>query len=172
VKDGPLRRGLKRLALAAFVVDVGATRVWRRMRGQRAYLLGGDCRRCARCCEAPAIQVGPLTWHVPLLRRLFLLWQRQVNGFEPTGKDRAARSFVFRCTHFDVETRSCDSYDSRPGMCRDYPRALLWQPAPEMLPGCGYRPVAWNAASLRRALDARPLSDAQRERLKRDLFLE
>jgi Fe-S-cluster containining protein len=172
MRDGPVRRGLKRLALASFVVDVRVARAWRRLRGERPHRLGGDCRRCARCCEAPGIQVGRLTWYVPMLRRAFLAWQRRVNGFEPTGRDVGSRTFVFRCTHFDTESRSCDSYDSRPGMCRDYPRALLWQPHPELLPGCGYRPVAANAAALKRALEGRPLTPEQRERLERELRLE
>jgi len=172
MRDGPFRRGLKRVARANFAVNLHATRAWRRLWGDRPHRLGGDCRRCARCCEAPAIQVGRLAWHLPLLRRLFLSWQRKVNGFELQARDMGSRSFVFRCTHFDPATRSCDSYDSRPGICRDYPRLLLWQPSPELLPGCGYRPVARNAAGLRRALAVRDLSPEQRRRLSRDLFLD
>ena len=87
-------------------------------------------------------------------------------------RDRRERTFVFRCTHFDPATRSCDSYASRPGMCRDYPRALLQQAHPELLPGCGYRPLARNADALRRALLDEPLTDEQRARLRRELFLE
>ena len=109
---------------------------------------------------------------MPSLRRAFLAWQRCVNGFELQGSDADARIFVFRCTHFDPQTRRCDSYASRPGMCRDYPRALLYQPHPELLPGCGYRPVARNAKRFLRVLDAQPLTDEQRARLKKDLFLE
>lgn len=172
MRDGPIRRVLKRVALANFLVDVHVTRAWRRLRGERPHRLGGDCRRCARCCEAPAIQVGRLTFYLPMLRRWFLAWQRQVNGFELQTRDVSGHSFVFRCTHFDPVTRSCDSYDSRPGMCRDYPRALLWQPRPEMLAGCGYRPVASNAARLKRALEAQALTPEQRQRLARELHLE
>lgn len=171
MRDGLVRRGLKRLARARFLIDVHATRALRRLRGERPYRLGGSCQGCARCCEAPGIQVGVLTWYLPALRRAFLAWQRHVNGFELAGRDAGSRSFVFRCTHFDVATRRCDSYASRPGMCRDYPRALLWQPGPELLPGCGYRPVAPNAAGLRRALEAQPLTAEQRRRLERDLHL-
>ena len=57
-------------------------------------------------------------------------------------------------------------------MCRDYPRALLHQARPELLPGCGYRPLARNAAELQRALLDRPLTDEQQDRLRRELFLE
>ena len=77
-----------------------------------------------------------------------------------------------RCEHFDRRTRLCDSYDTRPGMCRDYPRALLWQPRPEMLPGCGYRPVNPRARALASALDAQPLTDEQRAKLAKGLFLD
>jgi len=172
MRDGPLLRTVKRVALWNFYVNVGVTRSFRRWRGHELYRLGGDCRRCARCCEAPAIQVGRLVWYLPTLRSAFLWWQRRVNGFELTGLDRRQRTFVFRCSHFDWSARKCDSYDSRPGMCRDYPRLLLDQPRPEFLPGCGYRAVAPNAAALRAALDGRALTAEQRAKLHRDLYLD
>ena len=172
MRDGPGRRAVKRVALASFYADTKLTRTILRLRGQHPYRLGGECRRCAACCEAPGIQVGRLVWYLPTLRRLFLWWQRQVNGFELAGRDPAQRVFVFRCTHFDTATRSCDSYASRPGMCRDYPRALLQQPSPELLSGCGYRPVARNADQLIAALEARPLTPEQRATLTRDLYLQ
>jgi Fe-S-cluster containining protein len=62
---------------------------------------------------------------VPSLRRVFLWWQRVVNGFELKATHARERTFVFTCTHFDEATRLCDSYGSRPGLCRDYPRATL-----------------------------------------------
>src|SRR5690606_19861784 len=102
--------------------------------------------------EAPGIQVGKLLWYMPTLRRIFLAWQKRVNGFELIDRDVRHRVFVFRCTHFDPETRRCDSYDSRPGMCRDYPRALLFTANPEFLPGCGYKAVACGAEKFIEAL--------------------
>jgi Fe-S-cluster containining protein len=101
---------------------------------------------------------------------LGLFWRS--SGFSLTGHDFANRVFVFRCTHFDPETRRCDSYQSRPGMCRDYPRLLLWQPRPEFLPGCGYRALPPNAARLRAAVEQAEISDEQRERLRRGLGLD
>jgi uncharacterized protein len=172
VRDGPARRALKALALANFVVGLHATRGLRRLRGDKPYRLGGACQRCAACCEEPGVQVGFLVWYVPSLRRLFLWWQRAVNGFELVGRDVRARVFRFRCNHFDRATRSCDSYASRPGMCRDYPRVLLQQPHPELLPGCGYRAVAPNAERLLQVLGRAPLSPEQRGRLQKDLHLE
>jgi hypothetical protein len=170
--DGVLRRVVKRVALWNFMVDVHARRALARARGERSFVLGGECRRCARCCEAPGIRVGRLVWYLPLARRLFLAWQRHVNGFELANRDAPSRVFIFRCTHFDWQTRSCDSYESRPGMCRDYPRGLLQQPGPEFLPGCGYRAVAPNAAGLLAALERQPLTLSQRERLKKGLHLD
>lgn len=172
MRDGRVRRALKRVALWNFSVNVAVQRRVRRLRGHQLFRLGGDCRRCARCCEAPGIQVGRLVWYLPTLRRLFLWWQCRVNGFELTGRHTSQRVFVFRCTHFDWATRSCDSYDSRPGICRDYPRALLEQPSPELLPGCGYRPVAARAQALLAALSHQPLREEQREKLRRGLFLD
>jgi len=172
MRDGAVRRTVKAAARAVFFVNLHAESTRLRLLGARPYRLGGECRRCAACCEAPAIRVPTLFWLAPLLRRAFLWWQEKVNGFVLVDALRSERTFVFHCTHFDSTTRSCDSYASRPGICRDYPRALLWQTAPELLPGCGYRPIARNAAALRRALDAQPLRDEQRKRLARELFLE
>ena len=170
--DGPVRRALKRVARWRFALDVRAARALWRARGGVEFELAGACRRCARCCEAPAVRSNLLVWRLRSFRAPFLWWQRHVNGFELTGVDREARTFVFRCTHFDRETRSCDSYASRPGMCRDYPRALLFQPAPELLEGCGYRARDRNAARFLRVLDGQPLTGEQREKLRRGLRLD
>jgi hypothetical protein len=172
MRDGPTTRAVKRLALAWFNAALALDRLLARATRRAPFTLGGDCRLCAACCEAPAIRVGWLTWNLPGFREAFQWWQRQVNGFELREVDPAARLFVFECTHFDRATRRCDSYDSRPGMCRDYPRALLHQPHPELLPGCGYRPVARNAKRMLRVLDGQSLTSEQRARLKKDLFLE
>ena len=164
MRDGGLRRAVKAVALLGFNANLGLWRWWRGRRGDRPYRLGGDCRLCAACCEAPAIKVGRLVW--------FLWWQRAVNGFELVERDVRNRVFVFRCTHFDPVTRRCDSYDSRPGMCRDYPRVLLDQAHPEMLPGCGYRAIAPRAEQLIRELGRLPLSGEQQEKLRKGLHLE
>ena len=152
--------------------SLGLARWLRRRKGGPLYTLGGTCGGCAACCEAPAIRATAAVWYLRSLRRAFLWWQEHVNGFVLTEARPGPRLFVFRCTHFDPATRACDSYGSRPGMCRDYPRALLWQPRPEMLPGCGYKPVDPRAASFVRALDAQPLTDEQRAKLAKGLFLD
>jgi Fe-S-cluster containining protein len=172
MRDGPVRRALKGLALAFFYANLLPSRWWQRLRGGVPFALGGSCRRCARCCERPSVRANALVWHWPALRRAFLRWQERVNGFRLVEVRRREWTFVFSCEHFDRETRACDSYASRPGMCRDYPRALLAQPGPELLPGCGYRPVARRARALRRALDAQPLTPEQRARVQRGLYLD
>jgi len=172
MKDGPVRRALKRVALLNFDLSLSLHRALERRRGRIPHDLGGECRRCARCCEAPGIQVDWAVWYLPTLRRLVLWWQEQVNGFVLVDRDVAGRVFIFRCTHFDWATRSCDSYDSRPGMCRDYPRVLLHQANPQFLPGCGYRPVARNADALVRSLERASVTREQMARLKKDLHLE
>lgn len=172
MRDGRLRRAVKRVALAHFLLNLAAHRAWRRLRGERPHTLAGDCERCGACCEAPAIQVSRLTWFLPTARALFLAWQRRVNGFELMTVDRRARVFHFRCTHFDPTTRRCDSYDSRPGLCRDYPRLQLWAAAPAFLPGCGFRAVPSNAPALIRELAVRRLDPEREARLRRDLGLE
>lgn len=152
MKDGPLRRALKAVARWKYSFELTVTRAIQRRRGTIRFELGGDCRRCAKCCEAPSVRTGRAIWTLPTLRRLFLAWQERVNGFDLVGEDEARRTFTFRCTHFDWETRRCDSYATRPGICRDYPRGLLAQPKPDFFPECGYRPLDPNAAGLLGAL--------------------
>ena len=172
MRDGILRRAVKRVARWGFRLDLAANDALRRWRGERPYRLGGDCRRCAACCEAPAIRASRLVWHLESLRRPFLWWQERVNGFVLVEGRAGARTFVFRCTHFDPAARACDSYDSRPGICREYPRLQLWQASPEFLPGCGYRAVDPSASRFLAVLEAQPLTADQRARLRRGLHLE
>jgi Fe-S-cluster containining protein len=172
VRDGLLLRVVKAVALAGFRVDLGVHRLRQRLRREHVYKLGGDCRRCARCCEAPALQVGPWIARLRPARRAFLWWQARVNGWQLTNEDKGQYVFTFRCSHFDPATRLCDSYDSRPGPCRDYPRLILEQARPEMLPGCGYRPISPRAIPLRRELEARGLPPETLARLVKDLHLE
>ena len=170
--DGPGRRLLKAIALGHFTVNVWTHRGWLRFRGKRSHVPAGECRRCAKCCEAPSVRANAAVWYLGSLRRLFLGWMKHVNGFELERADRRSRTFVFRCTHFEWETRRCDSYASRPGLCRDYPRALLDQPRPQLFPECGYRARPVNATALQAALDRQPLSPEQRRRLGRELDLQ
>lgn len=172
MRDGALLGLFKRVVALAWTMEVALRRAWGRARGQARYRLGGACGGCARCCEAPAIRAGRLTWALPRLRRLFLAWQRRVNGFELVATDAATGTFVFRCTHFDPSTRRCDSYATRPFMCRDYPRALLDQPWPELFPECGFRPRLRKGEGLRDALARTDLDPERRRELEKRLFLE
>ena len=129
-------------------------------------------RGCASCCEAPAIRASAPVWYLRSLRRVFLAWQEHVNGFVLVHASPGSRLFVFRCTHFNPASRRCDSYATRPGMCRDYPRGLLAQPRPEFFAGCGYRPVARDRERWLAALQAQGLGEGPLDKLKKGLFLE
>jgi Fe-S-cluster containining protein len=110
-------------------------------------------------------------FYFPTPKRAFLWWQRHVNGFVLQRSNREERVFVMSCTHFDRTTRRCDSYASRPFMCRDYPRLLLDQSWPEFFPSCGHRAVNVDAARLSGALDAAQLTDPQKQLLRRRLHV-
>ncbi len=166
----PLRL-LKTLVRLGWTVEYGLRRTAKKLARRPGYRLAGACEGCAKCCEKPTIQVGAMLWHLPRLRRLFLSWQQHVNGFTLIEAEEESQTFAFRCKHFDWKTRRCSSYSSRPFMCRDYPRALMEQPWPQLFEGCGFRPLAGNAEELRRALEQTDLSPEKRAELERKLFL-
>lgn len=168
MKDGPVRRAVKRVGLAVFRVRLRLHRSQADIR----YELRGACARSGQCCEAPGIQVSKLTWYMPLFRRIFLWWHRAVNGFELVEAHRREKAFIFRCTHFDSETKTCDCYRSRPGMCRDYPNVQLEQANPELFERCGYRVVSLKRDGLLRVLENENLAPRQMEKLRKGLYLE
>jgi Fe-S-cluster containining protein len=141
---------------------------WRR----RFWRLSGECNGCGACCVEPSIRVGLLVWHVPMLRGIFLAWQRRVNGFEFLRAEVDSRDLVFRCSHYDPASRRCDSYATRPSMCRDYPTVLLDQPWPELFEQCSHRILARRPAGLAAQIDATSLSAEAKLDLRRKLRLE
>ena len=171
MRDGPLRGGIKTVARARFFFDLGITRSIRRMRGQPGYELRGECVCSGDCCETPMIQVHPLLFYATLFKRLFLAWQRHVNGFEFVRAEREGYVFVFDCTHFDQETRRCDSYSTRPGWCHDYPRTQLWSTNPQFLTDCGYYALSKKAGCVRQALAHADMTPEQRAEIERRLHL-
>ena len=165
MKDGPVREVAKGLARMFWRFDLWAFRAWAKLRGEPRYTLSGSCNGCGRCCEAPSVSVSRLIWSMPTARAAFLWWQRVVNRFELVSAEREGRVFTFSCGHFDPETGRCDSYGTRPGMCRDYPRGLLYQPFPKLFAECSYTLVSRDADRMRAALDGMALSEDQRAKL-------
>ena len=171
MKDGPIRAGAKWVARMFWSLDLWLWRVRAKRRGEPRYELTGVCNGCGMCCEEPSVAVSRLIWSMTLVRASFLWWQRVVNRFELARAERDGRVFVFTCGHFDKETRQCDSYATRPGMCRDYPRGLLFQPFPELFKECSHGLVSKDARRMKSALDGMNLSDEQRAKLEERLGL-
>lgn len=169
MRDGPIRVVIKTVTRWVRGFDLWVTRAVQR--GPR-YRLSGSCNGCGKCCEAPTMPVGRVTWFLPTARRVFLWWQRVINGFELVERDARLRAFVFRCTHYDPATKQCDSYASRPLMCRDYPTPLLFAAVPPLFPECSYRVHDKNAVELRKALVAAGLSGEKLAEVEKKLFLE
>ena len=171
MKDGILRSIVKRIALVRYMTDLRITRLIRRAGGEPFFRLSGECNGCGKCCETPVIQILPLFYRFRTIRRALIGWQRHINGFEYVGSDRNNCAFIFRCTHFDHESRKCDSYGNRPGICRDYPKNLVYDTNPEFFPECGHYAVYRKAEQLRKALEKADISPEKREELFRRLHL-
>ncbi len=172
MRDGRLRRAIKAPVRWLYL----RVARWRRRRlerrGQLTYRLSGACTRCGACCERPSLHLGWLDWYLPPGRQLIVWWQRHVNGFELLAEHPRTRTLEFVCTHFDAATRRCDSYDSRPGMCWDYPRIHEAGLSAELFSDCGHRLVHRRSAQMLQALEGKNLSPEQKERLKARLHLE
>ncbi len=174
MRDNLPRRAIKALSRGLFTAQLRVNRAFatHALSSPPRYRLMGSCEGCGQCCEAPSIAVGRSIAHLTLLRMLFVWWQSFINGFELQRFERTHRIFVFSCTHYDPVTKQCDSYESRPGICRDYPISVLDQDAPLLFPECTYSLELIGADSLRDAIDEDPtLSPEQREALKRKLLL-
>jgi len=121
VKDDLARRSIKFLARLRYLTDLKITRFILRLKGQPRYRLKGQCNRCGACCETPMIQMYWPLFQLRSARWLMRLWHGKINGFVWIGDDKKSHSLIFRCEHWDPETKQCDSYGSRPGMCRTIP---------------------------------------------------
>lgn len=139
MRDGPIRIVLKSLALLRFYVDLWLWRGWQRVRGRRPrHDLSGSCNGCGRCCETPTLQVSARLLNAPIVLQAFLWWQELVNGLTFQGADVQHQELRFTCAHYDAETKRCDAYATRPGMCRDYPKNLRYATRPVLFPECSY----------------------------------
>jgi hypothetical protein len=172
LKDRPAQVLCKRIVLLLWTIELGLRRALSRGWRRRYWGLADACRACGCCCEEPTIHGSPVAWHFPLVRRLFLAWQRRVNGLEFQRQAADSHDFIFRCTHFDPASRRCDSYASRPSMCRDYPTVLLGQAWPELFEACGYRIRARRPEGLRASIEATSLPPEAKAELRRKMRLE
>lgn len=171
MRDDRLRRAIKAPLRWLFLNDL---RLKRRLRltGAPRHELAGSCNGCGKCCEEPSMSVGFWLAHLTPLRVLFLLWQRHVNGFVFARFERRHRVLVFTCSHFDAVTRQCDSYESRPAFCHDYPMRLLDEPWPILFDECSYTLRLRDGAPLSSGIDALDLPEGERAALKKKLRLE
>ncbi len=171
MRDGVVRRTIKRIALLRYNFDLRATRAIQGLGETPLYKLCGTCNQCGACCETPMVPVFTPFFYLKSIRWLIIKWHRLVNGFDFIGENRREKTFIFKCTHWDPETKLCDSYDSRPGMCRDYPRNLIYSVRPEFLEQCSYYAVDCNSERMAAALDDLELPQEELKELKRKLHV-
>lgn len=139
MRDGPIRATIKSAAMLRFYIDLWLWRLWRRVRGlPPRFDVQGSCEGCGQCCETPTLQVPYVLLRYPPILNIFLWWQRIVNGFDFVRADIARHELVFTCTHYDRVSKECDSYATRPGMCRDYPINLRYAERAQLFDECSF----------------------------------
>jgi uncharacterized protein len=169
VKDGVLRKSIKRIARLFSGLDL---RLSRRFSAPPRYKLKGSCNGCGKCCESPSVQADKLVFHISILKSIFLGWHQWVNGFILKETDARLRLFVFHCTHYNPVSKQCDSYDSRPMMCRDYPVNHTFDAVPQLFDECGFQMVDKNSKALLEQLKKTNLSNEKLLEMKKKLFLD
>lgn len=172
MKDNVIKKSIKTIALIRYRFDLGITRFILKIKGEPTYNMQGKCSECGACCETPMIRTFALFFYLKSLHWLYLKWHRKINGFELICEDRKKRTFIFKCTHFNPETKQCDSYSSRPGMCRDYPRNILYNIPPDFLPTCTFSPIAKNADQISESLEKLELPPGKLKKIKKKFFAE
>ncbi len=172
MKDGIIIKIIKFFDRSIYAIDLKVSRFIRSISITKRYNLVGKCSRCGACCITPSIHVGKMIWNFKPFESAFLGWQKYINGFELFEKEEESRLYVFNCTHFDAKTRSCDSYSSRPGLCRDYPKILTFEVCPIFFESCTMKAYDPKAEDLLNKLDSEKLTDEQMKILKKELYLE
>jgi uncharacterized protein len=172
VKDGFIRCTVKRFAWVRYAVDLWITRKVMVLKGEEKFELRGHCNRCGRCCEYPTIQMSDITFHMKRFKTCIIWWQQTVNGFVLDKENKLDATLTFTCTHYCDDTGQCDSYASRPGMCRDYPVGQIYSVNPTFFEECGFYAVDKRAASFRKALEKTELPPDKREDLYKRLHLK
>lgn len=169
--DGIVKKLIKRIVWWRYATDLWITREILKFRGEERYYLKGQCNRCGRCCETPSIQMTEIGYHIEFFRKWVILWHKHINGFRLINQHKHEATLTFSCSHFNSETRECDSYSSRPGMCRDYPLNQIYSVNPRFFPECGFYAVDKRADSFRSALEKTGLPQQKLEELFRRLHL-
>lgn len=172
MRDGSLKKGIKSIALVRYMIDLHLTRFILKLKGEPDYILKGECCSCGSCCETPIIKTYAIIFYFKSLKWLYLTWHEKVNGFKLIRENRKERTFIFHCTHLDPESKKCDAYSSRPGMCRDYPKNIIYNTPPDFLPKCSYYPVARNADKIIESLDKLDLPPDELSELKKKFFVK
>ena len=172
MRDNFAQRAIKNTLRHYYFFTLWIQRQHLKRKGRPKYILTGNCEGCGKCCENPAIKVGFLVTYLKSFRAIYVLWQKKINGFVYQRQNVEDQVLYFTCNHWDAQTKRCDSYDSRPGMCRDYPRNLLYSSVPDFFEECGFKPLDKNAAKFKLALDKVPLDEDKKKKIKDKLFLE
>jgi len=128
--------------------------------------MGATCNGCGDCCDPvilPYSKFEAQTMHPMHRKELFTEreWRWLMEELEPmprkeglakapylgagvtygrvAGQEIVLYSHFYRCSNFDVETRSCTSYHDRPEVCSEFPwYGAQPNPTKAISPRCSY----------------------------------
>ncbi len=98
----------------------------------------GACARSGNCCRnLILVDRGRPLVSLQRFRRLARR-DREFAMFVPHEKVPADGLLRFRCLNLGGNQR-CEIYERRPGFCREYPSAAMFEHGGSLLSGCGYQ---------------------------------
>lgn len=103
-------------------------------------ILAGECTQCGFCCEhipLPGLKKGGNEDENRFLSFMEPVdWHKDINEFYHNEAWK-----IYRCRHHDKDTGKCMIYETRPKICRDYPKDIR-KTEHLIYKNCGYK-IEW-----------------------------
>ncbi|WP_419779330.1 YkgJ family cysteine cluster protein [Maridesulfovibrio sp.] len=112
-------------------------RKWRLKRKRKAVVIRGSCNLCGSCCQSICLQVEG-KWIKKLKHfRKAACEDESLTRFEICGKTEEGY-LKFACTCLN-QNGTCNDYENRPQLCRNFPSPSIFLQLGELPEGCGFR---------------------------------
>ncbi|ACS79548.1 YkgJ family cysteine cluster protein [Maridesulfovibrio salexigens] len=112
-------------------------RKWRLKRKRQTVIIRGSCKMCGNCCRSICLHAGG-KWLKNEKQFLKAVDEDELlSRFEICGKTEEGY-LKFSCTSL-TDNGTCNDYENRPQLCRNFPNPTIFMQFGELPAGCGFR---------------------------------